>query len=114
MLNFSLSEKQKDGVEYRLEYLPFDNNSFDTVFVVGAWEVVLQPSYALLELFRITSKTLVICYRTGSRLPWQTIQMEDEKSWKDFTQSIKVVMPNNFKKISNDYSAVIWNNLNGN
>ncbi len=79
----SVTEKDSDGVNPRLECLFYNNDQFECVCVVGAWESVFQPKFALGELFRIASKRIVIVYRTGSRLPWQTIMMEGDQDWSD-------------------------------
>lgn len=79
----SVTEKDSDGVNPRLECLFYNNDQFECVCVVGAWESVFQPKFALGELFRIASKRIVIVYRTGSRLPWQTIMMEGDQDWSE-------------------------------
>ena len=82
-LVISVTEKDADGVNPRLECLFYSNEQFECVCIVGAWESVFHPKFALGELFRIASKRIVIVYRTGSRLPWQTIMMEGDQDWYD-------------------------------
>ena len=43
-------KESRDGITVRLECLPFKNNEFDKVIVAGAWESVLDPCGALMDL----------------------------------------------------------------
>lgn len=80
-------EESDDGVVVRPECLPFKDEYFDKVIVAGAWESVLNPCSALMELERIAKSTVQILYKSGQPRPWQTFQMENEKDWKEINKS---------------------------
>lgn len=106
----SVMKKWTDGVQYHLEFLPFEDKSFECVCVICAWETVINPKLALQELFRITKKTLVVCYYTGDRLPWQTLLMEGVESF------YECGIPDTWRvesvdKITDLFSLVIFNNI---
>ena len=48
------------GVYVRPECLEFDDKSFDVVISVGAWEAVVEPCDALLEMQRVAKDEVII------------------------------------------------------
>ncbi|HZK19412.1 MAG TPA: glycosyltransferase family 4 protein [Treponemataceae bacterium] len=82
-LTISVTEKDDIGMNPRLECLFYDDEQFECVCVIGAWESVFNPKFALNELFRIVSKRVIIVYRVGTRFSWQTIMMEGVQDWSD-------------------------------
>lgn len=78
----SVLNESRDGITVRLECLPFKNNEFDKVIVAGAWESVLDPCGALMELERIAADDVLVLFKKGQPYSWQTFQMENEKDWK--------------------------------
>lgn len=102
------TQKFIDGSTYRLEFLPFVDNSFNTTYVVGSWEMVINPIVALSELFRITEKKLVLCYRIAERLPWQTIKMENKASWEQCGSDNLEWEIESSRPLTKDYAFVVW------
>lgn len=86
----SVTTKNKDGLYSRLESLVYEDNTYEYVFIVGAWEWVINPEIALKELFRIVINTLYIFYlKSSSKFAWQTIQMEHAEDWNILQHAIK-------------------------
>lgn len=83
----SVMNEDRYGIAVRLECLPFKNREFDHVIVAGAWESVLDPCGALMELERISKSNVLIMYKKGQPYTWQTFQMENEKDWKLINRS---------------------------
>lgn len=106
--NLTVMKKNYDGIAYRIEFLPFKDNDFKYVIVAGAWETVINPVAALREICRISSWKTIICFRKGSRLPWQTIQMEDGSSWNGLAKEAGLNEPE-ILNISEYYDAAILN-----
>lgn len=80
-------EESDDGVVVRPECLPFADEYFDKVIVAGAWESVLNPCSALMELERISKESVQILYKAQNPKPWQTFLMESEKDWTEINKS---------------------------
>lgn len=80
-------EESDDGVVVRPECLPFNDGYFDKVIVAGAWESVLNPCGALMELERISKESVQILYKTQNPRPWQSFLMESEKDWTEINKS---------------------------
>lgn len=78
----SVLNDSKEGIAVRLECLPFKNEEFDEVVVAGAWETVLDPCGALMELERISKSSVLVLFKRGQPYSWQTFQMENERDWK--------------------------------
>lgn len=78
----SVLNDSKYGIAVRLECLPYRNEEFDHVIVAGAWESVLDPCGALMELERISKKSVLVMYKKGQPYSWQTFQMENDRDWK--------------------------------
>lgn len=108
LTNLTVMKKNCDGVTYRVDFLPFKDNDFKYVIVAGAWETVINPVTALREICRISSGKTIVCFRKGNRLPWQTIQMEDDTSWRDLAKGACVNEPE-ILNISEYYDAAILN-----
>lgn len=106
--NLTVMKKNYDGIAYRIEFLPFKDNDFKYVIVAGAWETVINPVTALREICRISSWKTIVCFRKGSRLPWQTIEMEGSESWKELAKGACVNEPE-IINISEYYDAAILN-----
>lgn len=106
--NLTVMKKNYDGIAYRIEFLPFKDNDFKYVIVAGAWETVINPVTALREICRISSWKTIVCFRKGSRLPWQTIQMEDGSSWNGLAKEAGLNEPE-ILNISEYYDAAILN-----
>lgn len=103
----SVTHKDLDGLIPRLECLPFEDGSFDAVYVAGAWETVLDPKLALRELFRVASERVFIRYHTGDKLPWQTIFMEKIEDWIELQDKDNV----SWHIILNENPEVVWEKL---
>lgn len=69
------------GLVPKLEWLPYPDSFFTEVIIILAWEMVVFPKEALIELIRITSSKVTIYYWTGELLPWQVTQMEKQEDW---------------------------------
>lgn len=83
----SVLNEGSEGIAVRLECLPFRNDEFDEVVVAGAWESVLDPCGALMELERIARDSVIVLYKKGQPYSWQTFQMENKKDWKIINSS---------------------------
>lgn len=77
----------KDGVVVRPECLPFRDCEFDRVVVAGAWESVLEPCGALVEMERVGKKQVTVLYKNGLPESWQTYQMETDEDWMGLNKS---------------------------
>ena len=83
----SILNENKDGVYVRPECLPFDDKTFDVVLVVGAWETIVEPCAALIEMERIAKSDVVILYHKGYPFFWQNYQFENDDEWKEISSS---------------------------
>lgn len=92
MLDVSDSE-----VYVRPECLGFDDKVFDVVISVGAWETVVEPCDALLEMQRVAKDEVIIFYHQGYPFFWQYFQIESDDDWKQISSS-------KWNCIVNDYS----------
>ena len=111
----SVLEESEDGVVVRPECIPFADDSFDLVIVCGAWESVLNPCSFLMEAERISRESVQILYKTGKPRNWQTIQMENEKDWKEINQSGWKFNPNSGAGVEKlkqtvSYDSVVYRN----
>ncbi len=82
---FSVLNEGEWGITVRPECLPFDDGEFDYVFVCGAWETVVEPCGALVEMQRVSKKEVRIFYNTGLPHSWQFYNVENEKEWTSLT-----------------------------
>ena len=70
--------------EIRLE---FDDKVFDVVISVGAWEAVVEPCDALLEMQRVAKDEVIIFYHQGYPFFWQYFQIDADDDWKEISSS---------------------------
>ena len=82
---FSVLNEGQWGITLRPECLPFDDEEFDCVLVCGAWESVVEPCGALVEMQRVSKKEVHIFYNTGLPHSWQFYKIENEKEWSSLT-----------------------------
>ena len=82
---FSVLNEGQWGITVRPECLPFDDEEFDCILVCGAWETVVEPCGALVEMQRVSKKEVHIFYNTGLPHSWQFYKMENEKEWSSLT-----------------------------
>lgn len=78
---YSVLYETSSGITLRPECLPFDNCAYDTVILTGAWDAVLNPCSALMELQRIANKNIVIVYNKGIPRSWQSLRMYGGSDW---------------------------------
>ena len=70
-----------DGITLRPECLPFQSCSYDTVIVAGAWEAIVNPCSALMELQRIANRNIAIIYNKGIPRSWHNLKMCGSSDW---------------------------------
>lgn len=75
------------GVYVRPECLEFDDKVFDVVISVGAWEAVVEPCDALLEMQRVAKDEVIIFYHQGYPFFWQYFQIDADDDWKEISSS---------------------------
>ena len=78
----SVLNKTRDGVVIRPECLPYKDCEFDRIICAGAWETVLEPCGALMEMERVSKRNVTVLYKSGWPEAWQTFQMENDEDWK--------------------------------
>ena len=111
---FSVLNEEKYGLVVRPECLPFDDGEFDVAVACGAWEAVLSPCDAILEMQRVCTDKAVVLYHKGKAYKWQSFQMKETDDWSAFVQKNVAVEING--KLSHcieevaPYSAVIFYN----
>lgn len=78
---YSVLYETSNGITLRPECLPFQSCSYDTVIVAGAWEAIVNPCSALMELQRIANKNIAIIYNKGIPRSWQNLRMCGSSDW---------------------------------
>ncbi|MGP1459819.1 MAG: hypothetical protein ACTTKL_11035, partial [Treponema sp.] len=78
---YSVLNETTQGITLRPECLPFEDDSYDTVILTGAWEAAANPCSALMELQRIAKENIVIVYNKGLPRSWQHIRMDEKDDW---------------------------------
>lgn len=78
---FSVLNEEKYGLVVRPECLPFDDGEFDIVIACGAWEAILDPCDAILEMQRVCTSSAIVLYHQGKAHNWQTFQMCETDDW---------------------------------
>ena len=109
---FSVLNEEKYGLVVRPECLPFDDGEFDVVIACGAWETILDPCDALLEMQRVCTDEAVVLYYKGKAHKWQTFQMESIDDWsviapKNVEIEINSELSKHIESVA-PYSAVIF------
>lgn len=80
-------EEGESGVVVRPECLPYNDKSFDSVFIIGAWESVLSPCSALMEAERVSCNKVLVLYKKGRPWEWQTYVMDNKSAWECINKS---------------------------
>lgn len=111
---FSVLNEEKYGLVVRPECLPFDDGEFDVVLACGAWETVLSPCDAILEMQRVCTDKAVVLYHKGKAYKWQSFQMNETDDWSAFVpKNVAVEMNVKLSQCIEEvapYNAVIFHN----
>lgn len=104
----SVLSVSESGVYVRPECLEFDDKSFDVVISVGAWEAVVEPCDALLEMQRVAKDEVIIFYHQGYPFFWQYFQIDADEDWKEISSSKWNCKVNDYRNFadSNDFFSM--------
>jgi hypothetical protein len=96
-----IGERTDDFMLGRLEFLPWSNESFDKVLLMGGLEISINPQRALIEALRVSKTTLICVHFTTKLFVGQTLQAESIDEWLDFHKKIVKGKKRHIKRFEN-------------